>query len=341
MRKRATTIYDIAQRAKVSVSTVSRVMNGHDRVHPELRARVQQAMDELRFRPNRVAQSLYHRRSNTIGCVLPDITNPYFAQLFLQLEVGASELGYTVILGNTTSNPDLEETYLRNFVERQVDGLLLLGGATNHPHPPEAQRQSLRELAEQLPIVAVNGDLPGIDILSSVSSDEAGGMGLVLDHLEARGHRQVALLGGHPEVTSSLEKLAVYRERHPDAPAEWVQFSGLTIDAGGAALQRLLDAPGRPTALVCINDLVAAGVLNAAQSRGFRVPQDFSVVGFDDVFLTQVTSPPLTSVNHNYRELARQAMTVLTLGMEGGQPERVIQVPTFLAERQSVSEPQR
>ncbi|GGK16299.1 LacI family transcriptional regulator [Deinococcus malanensis] len=337
MRKRATTIYDIAQHAQVSVSTVSRVMNGHDTVHPELRTRVEHAIHELRFRPNRIAQTLYHRRSNTIGCILPDITNPYFAQLFLQLEVGASELGYTVILGNTTSNPDLEQTLVRSLVERQVDGLLLLGGLTNHPEPPEAGVQAVREVAERLPIVAVNGDLPGVDLLCSVTSDEAGGMRSVLTHLQGRGHTKVAFLGGDSSVTSSLEKLAVYREFYPNALPEWVHFTGLTIRAGEEALHRLGQASQRPTALVCINDLVAAGVLKAARDEGFDVPGDFSVVGFDDVFLAQVMCPPLTSVNHNYAELARQAISALVAGMEGRKPERVIRVPTLLVERQSVS----
>lgn len=336
MRKKAPTIYDIARRAGVSVSTVSRVLNGLGSVHPDLRARVEAAMQELRFRPNRVAQTLYHHRSNTIGCILPDITNPYFAQLFLQLEVGAFERGYTVVLGNTTSNPDLERTYLHHLAERQVDGLLFLGGLTNDPEPPAERLQSVQEVAERLPVVAVNGDLPGVDLLASVSSDEAGGMRQVLEHLQARGHRRIALLGGQPDVTSSVAKLAVYRECCPDMPPSWVQFSGLTIEAGEAAFTHLMQAPALPTAVACINDLVAAGVLNAARRAGLAVPGDLSVVGFDDVFLAQIVSPALSSVNHNYRELARQAIEALMAGIAGEPTARNIRVPTVLVERESV-----
>ncbi|TDE85633.1 LacI family DNA-binding transcriptional regulator [Deinococcus sp. S9] len=339
MRKKAPTIYDIARRAEVSVSTVSRVLNGQESVHPDLRSRVEHAMHELRFRPNRVAQTLYHRRSNTIGCVLPDITNPYFAQLFLQLEVHAFEHGYSVVLGNTTSNPELERTYLHSLVERQVDGLLFLGGLTNHPHPDQESLQIVQEVAERVPLVAVNGDLPEVDLLASVSSDEAGGMRQVLRHLRERGHTRIAFLGGQEDVTSSLAKLRVYREFCPGAPDAWVHFTGLTIQAGVDALEHLLQAPERPTALVCINDLVAAGVLQAARAAGIAVPGTFSVVGFDDVFPAQIVSPPLTSVNHNYSQLAGQALRVLLAGIAGQQTERVLQVPTFLVERQSVGPP--
>lgn len=339
MRKKAPTIYDIARRAEVSVSTVSRVLNGHGSVHPDLRSRVEQAMHELRFRPNRVAQTLYHRRSNTIGCILPDITNPYFAQLFLQLEVHAFEHGYSMVLGNTTSNPELERTYLHSLVERQVDGLLFLGGLTNHPHPDQESLRIVQEVAERIPVVAVNGDLPDVAILASVASDEAGGMRQVLQHLQARGHTRIAFLGGQADVTSSLAKLQVYREFCPAAPPEWVHFTGLTIEAGMAACGRLLQSPAWPTALVCINDLVAAGVLQAARAAGLAVPGTFSVVGFDDVFPAQIVSPPLTSVNHNYSQLARQAMEVLLAGIEGRKTERTLRVPTVLVERQSVGPP--
>ena len=233
MRKKATTIYDIAREAQVSVSTVSRVLNANGAVNPELRARVEAAMHELRFRPNRVAQTLYHRRSHTLGCVLPDIVNPFFAQLFLELEVGAFGRGYTIILGNTVSMPELERTYLQTLTERQVDGLLHLGGLTNATAVSPQDLALLSDLAERLPIVAVNGDLAGVGIVASVRSDEAGGMRALLSHLREQGHTRVAFLGGRADVTSSVEKLEVYRELHPQHPPEWVQFTGLDIDGAG------------------------------------------------------------------------------------------------------------
>lgn len=336
IRKKAPTIYDVAHHAQVSVSTVSRVLNGNSTVNDDLRARVETAMRDLRFRPNRVAQTLYHHRSNTIGCILPDIINPFFAQIFMQLEVGAFERGYTIILGNTISTRSLELTYLHTLAERQVDGLLFLGGMANDPAPLAEDLHLMQELADRLPIVAVNGDLPQVNIVASVRSDEAGGMQALIDHLHGQGHTDIAFLGGQLDVTTSVEKLEVYRQACAPPHAEWVQLTGLTIDAGAQALQRLMQAPAQPTAAVCINDLVAAGVLMAAREHGLRVPQDLSIVGFDDIFVAQVLAPRLTTINHNYTEVARQALDALLAGINGHPPQRNITVPTLLIERESV-----
>ncbi|MFC3834392.1 LacI family DNA-binding transcriptional regulator [Deinococcus rufus] len=346
MRRKAPTIYDIAAHAGVSVSTASRVLNGHATVNPALRERVERAMTELRFRPNRIAQTLYHHRSHTIGCILPDIGNPFFSQLFLQLEIGAFERGYTMILGNTVSTRALERTYLRTLAERQVDGLLYLGGLANDAAPDPADLQLVREVAEHLPVVVVNGELPGVPIAARVRSDEAGGMRDMLALLHTRGHRDVAFLGGRADVTTSLEKLREYDRIVPHAPAHWRQVTGLTIDAGREAMTRLLTGGNLPTAAVCINDLVAAGALAVAHERGVEVPGTLSLSGFDDIFVAQVVSPPLTSVNHNYGLLARAALDALLDGMTGppadavghdltGTP-RQVDIPTEIVERASI-----
>nr|WP_281255919.1 LacI family DNA-binding transcriptional regulator [Deinococcus hopiensis] len=327
----------MAQRAQVSVATVSRVLNGKNTVNSALRSRVEAAMNELRFRPNRVAQTLYHHRSNSIGCILPDIVNPFFAQLFLQLEVGAFERGYTMIMGNTVSTRELERTYLRAMVERQVDGLIYLGGLTNAIHPSEEDLQMLQDLTERLPIVTVNGDLPGVNIVSSVKSEEAAGMRAMLEHLNHQGHTDVAFLGGLQDVTNSIEKLEVYKEFHPDHPTEWVQLTGLDIGAGAEALRRVFQAAQVPTAVVCINDLVAAGALMTAREQGINVPQDLSIAGFDDIFLAQIVAPPLSTVNHNYKELARIALDALLSSINGQPTERSIRVPTLLVNRESIA----
>ncbi|WP_235514377.1 LacI family DNA-binding transcriptional regulator [Deinococcus sp. Leaf326] len=314
-------------------------MNGNSAVNGELRARVESAMHDLRFRPNRIAQTLYHHRSHTLGCVLPDIVSPFFAQLFLELEVGAFERGYTIILGNTVSTPALERTYLQTLAERQVDGLLYLGGMTNALKIGPEDQALLRDLAERLPIVTVNGDLQDVGIVTSVRSDEAGGMRAMLSHLCAQGHKEVAFLGGQPDVTSTAEKLQVYQELWPGHPPEWVQPTGLDIDAGVRAFCNLMGAARQPSAVACINDLVAAGVLMAARAQGLSVPDQLSVAGFDDVFPSRITAPALTTINHNYAELARLALDSLLLGIEGRPAPRTVMVPTLLVERNSVRPP--
>lgn len=340
MRKKAPTVYEIAALADVSVSTVSRVINGHQSVNAEMRGRVQRAMQELRFQPNRLAQTLYRRRSNLLGCVLPDITNPYFAQLFLELETQAFERGFTVFLGNTTSRTELEHTYLRTLSEQQVDGILLLGGRANTVGITGEDVGDVRELTERLPVVAVNGDLPGAAVVSSVRSDEEEGARLLLSHLRERGHTRVAFLGGRTNVTSTAEKLRVYRTAFPDAPPEWTQLTGLTTGAGREALARLLQAADRPTAAFCVNDLVAVGVMSAARACGLRVPEQLSLTGFDDIFAAETAHPGLTTVSHEYAEVARQALDQLTTAIEGGHPARHVGVTPTLRVRESVAPPE-
>ena len=343
MRKKAPTIYDIAAHAGVSSATVSRVLNGQANVNAELRSQVEAAMQELRFRPNRTAQSLNHHRSQTLGCVLPDITSPYFARLFLAIETCAFERGYSVILGNASNDYDLERTYLHSLAERQVDGLLLLGGRSNLVAPTSAQLQDIQEVAERLPIVSVNGDLPGVEGVYSVNSDERTGMRALLDHLLAAGHTQIAFLGGLEEVTGTQLKLSAYHElmaeRGLKVFPEWIQLSGYSVEDGEKALRRVLAQPERPTAALCINDLVAAGVLRAARTVELSVPEDLSVTGFDDVNLAELVTPPLTSVNHNYQHLAQLAVDVLLRAVEGERPPRLSSVPTTLVARGSVTRP--
>lgn len=336
MRKKAPTIYDVARHAGVSVSTVSRVLNGRQSVDSQLRERVQHVMDHLRFRPNRIAQNLYHNRSNVLGCVLPDITNPYFAQLFLELETYAFERGYSVLLGNTASRLELERTYLRTLAEQQVDGILLLGGRTNTCGVTEADVRDVHELVERLPIIAVNGDLPGAAVVSSIKSDEEQGARQLLDLLQRRGHARVAFLGGQADVTSTIEKLRAYREVFADQPQEWTQLTGLTPDAGERALRGVLSGPSRPTAAVCVNDLVAFGVLAAAREHGVKVPEALSVTGFDDISLAHTTFPRLTSVSHNYAQIAREAIDHMIAAIERQAPPRHVSVAPVLVERDSV-----
>lgn len=343
MKKKAPTIYDIAAHAGVSSATVSRVLNGQANVNAGLRTRVEATMQELRFRPNRTAQSLNYRRSQTLGCVLPDITSPYFARLFLAIETCAFERGYSVILGNASNDYDLERTYLHSLAERQVDGLLLLGGRANLVAPAAAQLQDILEIAERLPIVSVNGDFPGVEGVYSVNSDERGGTRALLSHLLDAGHTRIAFLGGLEDVTGTQLKLGIYREvlagRGLSVMPDWVQLSGYSVQAGEEAFGRLLAQPDQPTAALCINDLVAAGVLRSARAAGLSVPGDFSVTGFDDVDLAELVTPPLTSVNHNYQALARLAVDVLLRAVEGENPPRLSTVPTSLTARDSVARP--
>ncbi|MGI8747908.1 MAG: LacI family DNA-binding transcriptional regulator, partial [Deinococcus sp.] len=233
--------------------------------------------------------------------------------------------------------------YLHSLAERQVDGLLLLGGRANLVAPEAARLQDIIEIAERLPIVSINGDFPGVEGVYSVNSDERAGTEALLTHLLDAGHTKVAFLGGLEDVTGTQLKLGVYREmlaeRGLKALPAWVQLSGYNVQAGEEALRRVLAQPEQPTAALCVNDLVAAGVLRAAAASGLAVPGDLSVTGFDDVDLAELVTPPLTSVDHNYQALAQLAVDVLLRAVESQQQPRLSAVPTFLVPRGSVARP--
>ena len=303
----AATIADVAERARVSTATVSRVLAGLGHARPETEARVLAAARDLEYRPSGVARSLKRRSTETLGLIVTDIENPYFPELVRAVEDAARAEGYAILLCNADDDPERESGYLELLVERRVDGLLIAASGLGSRH--------LEWLASApLPVVLINTSAAGID-LPSIHSDNRAGSRLAARYLLDLGHRRFGYLMPPPRNLDGPLRLAGVRDALADAgldPDSITIASGAPLVGGGeASMLELLDrAPGM-TAVLAYNDLMAIGALRAARRRGRRVPDEISVVGFDDVALAAYVDPPLTTLSQSTAEMGYWAVARL------------------------------
>ena len=299
------TIRDVAKRAKVSHQTVSRVINGHDSVTPETRQRVAHAIRELAYVPSQVARSLSSNRTHTLGMVTTDVSDHFFAEAVAGADVEARKHGFFLIIGSIEPGAeDDERTYLRLLLERQVEGLIIAV-----PRLRLADDDLLAGAATRLPIVVVASDieLPGAD---HVDIDNRRGGLEATSYLLAQGHRRIATITGPLDWPSARARLDGYRDalRGGVAEAHMVEPSlDWGLDSGRRAAERLLSATPRPTAIFAQSDLLALGAISALRVHGLRVPDDVSIVGFDDIPVAQVFEPPLTTLRQPMREVGALA----------------------------------
>lgn len=319
--RRRPTIYDVARLAGVSTATVSRALNGTGQVAEGKRAAIASAVEQLGYRPNTIARSLVTRSTQTIALLLPDITNPFYAELVAGIHELTLERGYTMLLCTTDFDPEQEERYLRLLRGKHVDGALVDGLVL----PPE---RIAGFVEDGFPIVCLDRDVdsPAVPL---VQVDNRMGARLATDHLLSLGHRCIAHIAG-ATARISEERLLGYQGALAGAgiapDSSLVAMGNFTEGGGHDAMQALLAAAPGLTAVFAANDLSAIGAMSAIAAAGRRVPGDVSVVGFDDVRLSQYTAPPLTTVRQPAREIARYA-TELLLGMIGGRRPPVLHRP--------------
>ncbi|MDQ3129075.1 MAG: LacI family transcriptional regulator [Chloroflexota bacterium] len=308
----ATTIADVAHRAGVSTATVSRVLSRAGGARPATRDRVEAAARELGFRPSDVARALKRQSTLTLGLIVTDIENPYFPQLVKAVEDAAIAEGYAMLLCSADDDPDREASYLDVLVERRVDGIIVaaswlgLSQGAWLANPP-------------LPVVLVNTSAPAVK-LPSIGSDNRAGGRLATSHLRSLGHCRFGYLMPPPRNLDAPERLAGVREAlaatglgvdGPDA-ALAIGHGAPTVIGGEGAMFELLDRSPRPTAIVAYNDLMAIGAMRAIRRCGLRVPEDVSLVGFDDVALAAYVEPALTTLRQETAEMGRWAVAKLT-----------------------------
>ncbi|MBS4219127.1 LacI family DNA-binding transcriptional regulator [Bacillus sp. FJAT-49711] len=338
MKKGNITIYDIAKEASVSPATVSRFLTGNANVRPQTMRRIADAIEKYSFRPNSLARSLLHKQSKTIGFILPDINHPFFSTLVQKSEAHALDLGYTVFLCNTLNNSENESKYLHSLVEKQVDGIIYLGGRINDTETDEEYAQEIKKVMERVPVVFVNGQMTGVDA-HVVRTDEESGIENLVELLLNLNHTKIGFLGGKKGISSTdLKKntfVQTMKGKGFDVNEDWVLGSGFNIESGEDVASRLLYLNERPTALICANDLVAIGVIKILTKFGLKVPEDISVVGFDDIYLAKYFPPGLTTVSQNYDQLGQTAINVLVDLINEREAEKETIVPTSLVLRDS------
>ena len=308
----ATTIADVARRAGVSTATVSRVLSGVGRASPATHARVEAAARDLGFRPSDVARSLKRRSTLTLGLIVTDIENPYFPQLVKAVEDAAIGEGYAILLCNADEDPEREASYLDLLVERRVDGLIVAASTIG-------SRQGEWLANAPLPAVLVNTAAPGSG-LPTIMSDNRGGGAAAARHLLGLGHRRFGYLMPPPRNLDAPDRLAGVRDALDAAglavdgadSALLIGNGAPTVTGGETAMTALLALASRPTAIVAYNDLMAIGAMRALRSGGLRVPEDVSLVGFDDVAFAAYVEPALTTLRQETAEMGRWAVATLT-----------------------------
>lgn len=334
---RRPTMKDVAERADVSVSTVSYVLNNSGPVAADRRARVLEAVQVLGYLPNESARNLKRRSVATVGLIVPDLVNQYFAMIAEGVEQAASEKDVLVVFCTPEATGDGESWNSRLLRSQRIDGLIYLSGA-------ETRMEALVELTRVGPVVLVDERLPGFDLPSVVSQNRRGAREIAT-HLTSLGHKRLAILSGPPELWTAEQRLSGYREAiaavglDPDAvPALPGDYR---ISSGEKLAAEILSGPAdqRPTALICANDLMAIGALSHCRSVGLRVPQDVSIVGFDDLPLASLLTPALTTVRQPAREMGVAAANLLLSIVAGERPAPPAPSPVSLKIRESTGPP--
>jgi len=338
LRAATASIRDVAQRAGVSIATVSRAVNGISTVAPELAERVWSAIKEVGYVPNTQARALVLGRSRILGLVVSEITNPFFPELVQEFENLAVEQGYEVFIGSTNYDSARTEALLRRMLQRGVDGVAIMTFGIE-----QDLIQKLVDRAFPLVFVDEGPDLPHIHVLK-VNYGE--GIRQAVQHLAALGHRSIAFISGPLQMRSAAARrdafLAAMAELGLRVPPEHLVEGTHTMEGGINACKSLLALAELPTGVVCSNDMTAIGVLHGLHSVQQAVPRDVSVVGFDDIHLAQFVLPPLTTVQMSCKHLAAAAVQALRSGIETEHAEaerREWPIPTQLVVRQSTAFP--
>jgi LacI family transcriptional regulator len=302
-------IRDVAERALVSVATVSRVLNGDPNVDGELRERVRAAVAELGYRPNRLARNLRRQQMDAIGIVVPDIENPHFAEMVRIIEGTALERGHRVLVCNTDEDGDRQAACLRMLADERVSGIVL------SPSDPSGSIDQLRDLG--IPVVAIDRQLK-LASTDAVVADNVPAVRAATQRLIDAGHRSIAYVGGLSEVETGSERQEGYLAAVAGAGLDPVIVSGgFRREVAHIAVTELLDREEKVSALVVANNLMALGALCAVRDRGLRVPHDLAVIAVDNPPWAELLAPPLTVLAQPIRAMAARATDLLFRRLHG------------------------
>src|SRR3984957_18588197 len=305
-------IRTVAQRANVSIATVSRTINHNPSVNAKMAKRVWEAIRELDYFPNTQARALVSGRSGVFCLIVSEITNPFFPELIQGFEDVAVESGYEILVSSTNYDPKRWELCIRRMLERKAEGVAVMTFGIEEP--------LLEQLAERnIPLVFIDTG-PSSSQISVLKVDYHHGIRQGVQHLAALGHRNIAFISGPGRLSSAHARLEAFtqslRECGIAPQPEWIIEGDHTLEGGIQATEQLLACKPLPTAVMCSNDMTAIGVLHKVYRAGLRVPADLSVIGFDDVQMARVMFPPLTSIQMSRIDLASAAVTALRTHVE-------------------------
>lgn len=311
----AVTIKDIAKLANVSITTVSRVINNKSEgVSEETRNRILQLVKELGYQPNAIARGLVTKKTKTIGLIIPDISNPFFPDIARGVEDSAHIYGYNVFLCNTDDNLEKESEYINALKEKYVDGIIFTSSApSNYEHIMELIKSGV-------PVIMMDRRIESEDIYGVFIDNYEGGY-LATKHLIDLGHRKIACITGPLNVRNARERLAGYKkgllENGLEVDEELIFEGDYKINSGIVGTEKLLNNNKDITAIFACNDLMAYGAYETIRSYGYKIPDDISIVGFDDIQLSQILEPQLTTIRQPAYDMGLTAARMLIKLIEG------------------------
>ena len=316
---RSTTIRDVAQKAGVSAATASRVLSGHSSTSEEARQAVRTAAAELGFRPNAQARSLRKTSTQTIGLLLPDIRNPFFADLAHAVEQRARDFGYLTLFGNANESQTQQDSYVDVMLSQRVDGLIAA---------PQGSAQDLRGLlAGEVPTVFVDRVVDGAAV-PSVTADNTGGIADAVHHLTQRGHRRIGYIAGPQSTSTGRERLQAYRaavaETGADDDGSLIYLGDFQSASGAAGARCLLDLAEPPTALLAADSLMSIGAIAVCNERSLTIGRDVAFVAYDDIEAFTLLNPALTVIAHDVHAMGRLAVDLLIAEIAGESPESAV-----------------
>jgi DNA-binding LacI/PurR family transcriptional regulator len=305
------TIYDIAREAGVSATTVSKVINNTGKISDKTRKKILQIMDDLDYRPNVLASAMKGKSTYTIALLIPDIENPIYAEYVKHIEERGQELGYNIVMCNTERDPEKESRHIALLRQKQVDGFIIAARFSN-------EELLLKLMKDQIPVALFAFERSEFSIDSVTVDDFLGGYQATV-HLLSLGHKRIGVIA--EDSISSIERIRGFRQAIANHGLEIDESLILIGDASieGAELQagKLLDRKQRPTAIFGYNDLSAIGAMQAARERGINIPDELSVIGFDNTYLCKIAVPKLSSVAMPVHDLGKNVMDLLIKKIEG------------------------
>ena len=336
------TIKDIAKEAGVSIATVSFVVNGKDQhISEATRQRVKDVMKKYNYIPNAMAGSLVTRRTGIIGLILPDIMNPFFPGIARGAEDRANEEGYSIIFCNTDDKIEVEEKYIESLTSKMVDGIIIAHSSNS---------DQMGEILErtQIPVILIDRDFDSKNILGKVLVNNKDGARQAVCHMVEKGYKKIAYLSGSLKTQTAMDRLEGYKEalREKNLPVVEVliKYGEYRVEWGRKGIEELLTEKQDFDAVFCGNDLIAIGAMKELLKHGYRVPEDKGVMGFDDIYMSQMVEPELTTVKQPNYEMGYQAVDLLirhlkekkTAKTPGEKKTSMVMLNTEITERKSI-----
>ncbi|MBX7175109.1 MAG: LacI family transcriptional regulator [Pyrinomonadaceae bacterium] len=331
-------IKDVALEAGVSTATVSHVINQTKFVTNETRQKVLDAVEKLNFYPNAHARTLASGRSNIIGLLISDISNPFFPELVKSIESEAFEQGFNIMLFNTNYDPDRAAGYVRRLIELKVAGVALMTAELEPALIDELKRKEVRAVFNDLGIVSEH--------ISNIVLDYSAGIHEAVRHLVSLGHKRIAHIAGSSQIRSGVIRREAFVEaidKYLPGTKEKLIFEGdFRFESGRSAAHGILGLKELPTAIVVANDMMALGAMQELKAKGIKIPQDISIIGFDDIAFASLAEPALTTVCSPRVEIGRRAIEALIQTIKiPHQQGMEIKIPTYLIVRESTAPPKK